>query len=57
MAKYEYTPHDAQMVSTPTSGNKVFPTKAVDGSDWDDECYAGYEPIEDPYARYGNGVD
>jgi hypothetical protein len=47
------------MVSTATSGNRVFPTKAEypDLDCWENDCLKGYEPIEDYHARYGNGVD
>ena len=47
------------MVSTTTSGNHVFPTKAEypDCDSWTDDSLKGFEEIEDYHTRYANGVE
>ena len=55
VAKYDgpTTENKAVMISTPTSGNKVYPRYPGDCPGFDYDDLEGAEPIEDPYEAYG----
>lgn len=58
MAKYEPDmSHEAHVISTSTSGNRIWPRYPGDDPDFDYDDLAGRERIENPYERYGKPSD